>query len=123
MNLMAITSGKLVAWFVTGACVVANSWFFVVSIGIPKISCSNGVLFCLLENLAFLYIFVTYGIPIVTIFIVSAVTCAVTFYMREKSKVLASMLNYNYGIGLVAFVNLLISTFSMYWFLEAWRLD
>ena len=108
--------GKIFAWFI----VVFSSIVNVVLLG-------NAIKLAFLPDIEvaqaqfLLTYFVIYvGIPIS---IISAFLVAATLLVKKRNKGLAGVLRYNYGAGMVAFINSIIPLgilCMLYWFMEKW---
>lgn len=114
MGRMKKNLGKILAWLIVVACCVVNAILARSAIELPILTGAGAA-----QADFGLYLVVSVvGIPVA---IVSGVLVAATFLVRERDKGLAGVLRYNYGAGIVAFVNSLIPLGILYWLVEIWK--
>jgi len=114
MDHVKVTVGKLLGWLLVGACAVINVMLLRNAIDLPTLSGAGAAQ----ADLGLYIVLRTIGIPVV---IVSLAAITVTLFVRDRSKGSAGVLRYNYGIVVMAFVNILIPLGILYWLLVVWK--
>lgn len=110
--------GRIFAWFIVVSCSIVNIvllWNFSKLYFIPDIEVAKAQF--ILTILVF-YV----GLPVV---FMSAIFVVASIFIKERNKGLSGALRYNYGVGIVAFVNgfiPLVILCILYWYMEKWTL-
>ena len=114
MELAKRNIGKILSWLLIVVCAAINVMLLGSAVELPTLSGAGAAQ----ADLGLYLALRTIGIPVV---IVSVVSVTATYFVRERSKGLAGVLRYNYGAGIVAFVNGLIPLGILYWLVAVWN--
>jgi len=106
--------GKVLAWLIVVVCSVINVMLLGSAIELPTLSGAGAAQ----ADFGLFLVVRAVGIPVA---IVSAIFVAATFLVKERGKGLSGVIRYNYGAGIVAFVNGLIPLGILYWLVEIWK--
>lgn len=111
---MKANLAKIFAWFLIGAGFLLNLLLLREAVELPTLSGAGAAQ----ADLGLYLVVNAIGVPIAVLSLVILVT---GFLVRSRTKGFVGMLQYNYGIGIVAFINVLIPLSIWYWLVYLWK--